>query len=586
MKDESRGSEEAAKPECPPLCILKFGSSVLGREEDYPAVALEIYRHVRAGEKVVAVVSALAGETDTLFAEAVRVGGEAAPDIQVARLARIGELRSAALMALALTRIGLSARTFDPHEIGLVAEGAPLDSCLIGLEGGIVREALSKVDVVVVPGFVADHATHGVVTLGRGGTDLSAVFLAARLDAHRVRLIKDVDGVYAEDPATAPGAERYAEMSYAAAEQASRGLIQVKAIHEAEADDVLIEIASLGSAHATRIGNFPILKSTPMPRRRLRVSLLGCGVVGGGVLAYLHSCRELFEIGPALVRRPELHHEPAFFTSDPAEALAFGPDIVVETLCGADLPAELMRRALLDGAEVVSANKAAVAGHWEALHASAERGGGRLRYSAAVGGGTPILETVRRLNGVVVAIEGVMSGTCNYLLCRLAEGCNLDRALGEARELGLAEANPSADLDGMDAAAKLSILAREAFGKFVDPTRISRESLDERSVQAALAAAARGETLKQVGSCWLLEDGSVETDVRLRSLPASHPLAGASDEANCFLVTDVGGKAHQVRGKGAGRWPTAACVFADIMDARQSLLERELMSSKAVKRRA
>src|SRR5438552_10135974 len=110
------------------LCVLKFGSSVIEHEHDYRKVVQEIYRHVRDGEKVVAVVSALAGETDRLLEQARRVGGEAAPDALVARLARVGELHSAALMALALSKAGLRATTLDPHEMGLVADGTPPDA--------------------------------------------------------------------------------------------------------------------------------------------------------------------------------------------------------------------------------------------------------------------------------------------------------------------------------------------------------------------------------------------------------------------------------------------------------------------------
>jgi len=104
------GADEAGG-ELPRLCVLKFGSSVLEREEDYPKVALEIYRHVRQGEKVVAVVSALAGQTDALLTQAQRVGGDVAPDALVARLSRVGELHSAALMALALSKAGLRSCT-------------------------------------------------------------------------------------------------------------------------------------------------------------------------------------------------------------------------------------------------------------------------------------------------------------------------------------------------------------------------------------------------------------------------------------------------------------------------------------------
>lgn len=559
----------------PRLCVLKFGSSVLEREEDYPKVALEIYRHIRDGEKVVAVVSALAGQTDDLLSQAQRVGGDGAPDALVARVARVGELHSAALLALALSKVGLRSSTLDPHEMGLLAEGLPLDSNLLHLDSEAVWQKIHDNDVVVVPGFIADHAQHGVVTLGRGGTDLSAVFFAAKLDAHRVRLIKDVDGVYAEDPAKNPDAERFSKMNYAEAERASNGLIQVKAIHEAEADDVLIEVACLGSAQATQIGKFKARKSKPLKGGRLRVGLLGCGSVGAGVLDYLKSQPELFEIGPVLVRRPARYGTDLRFTSDAEEVLGFEPDILVEVLGGPDVPADWMRHALLQGAQVVTANKAAVAKHWDSLHACALRGEGELRFSGAVGGGAPIVETLRRLEGSVVSVEGVMNGTCNYLLSRLGEGWKLEDALKKAQELGYAEADPAADLDGDDAAQKLSILVREAFGVALQPERIAKHSLRDLVPNAAREALERGEALKQVGRCHLLADGSIEAEVQVLALPLSHPLAGAQNEENRFLVTGANGKVTQIFGKGAGRWPTATAVFADVMDAQRALLGRE-----------
>jgi homoserine dehydrogenase len=555
------------------LCVLKFGSSVLGREEDYPAVALEIYRHVRDGERVVAVVSALAGQTDALLAQAERVGG-GAPDALVARLARVGELHSAALMALALSRVGLRACTMDPDEMGLVAEGDPLDSNLVGLDSKAVWAKIDTHDVVVVPGFTAGHAEHGVVTLGRGGTDLSAVFFAARLDAHRVRLIKDVDGVYAEDPARNPAAERFSQMSYAEAAEASSGLIQAKAILAAEQEDVLIEVAALGSGEATTIAHFPARKSRPPRPERLRVALLGCGAVGAGVLAYLQSAPDLFELNPVLVRHPARYDGIARFTADPSEALAGDPDLVIELLGGADLPADLMRGALRHGAQVVTANKAALARHYDSLHACAEVGGGALRFSAAVGGGAPILETLSRLGGSVVAVEGVMNGTCNFLLSRLGDGWTLQEAVAKAQELGFAEADPSADVDGHDAADKLSVLVREAFGAALAPERIARQTLRRVTPDMARAALERGRRLKQVGRCRRLADGSLEAEVVLEALDASHPLAGAKDEENRFRVTDADGMVHEVFGKGAGRWPTATAVFADVMDAQRALLGR------------
>jgi homoserine dehydrogenase len=471
--------------------------------------------------------------------------------------------------------------------MGLVAEGSPLDSNLVGLDSEAVWAKIDVNEVVVVPGFIADHADHGIVTLGRGGTDLSAVFFADRLDAHRVRLIKDVDGVYDEDPARSLGAERFSQMSYEEAEEASSGLIQVKAIHAAAEKDVLIEVASLGSAEATTIARLPARKSQPPRPERLRVALLGCGAVGAGVLALLQAQPDLFDVGPVLVRDKAKHDENARFTTFIDEALAHQPDILVELIGGTDLAAEAMHNGLTGGAQVVTANKAAVAKHWDSLHACAARYDGALRFSASVGGGAPIIETLRRFDGSVVAVEGVMNGTCNYLLSRLAEGWGFDQALEEAQRLGFAEADPSGDVDGHDAADKLSILIREAFGVALSPQLIAKHSLRDLVSGAAREALERGEVLKQVGRCQLLADGSVEAEVQIVALPLSHPLAGAQNEENRFLVTDAGGNVHQVFGKGAGRWPTATAVFADIMAAQRALLGRQpLAGDKPMKMRA
>ncbi|MEO6358987.1 MAG: hypothetical protein ABIO43_00245, partial [Sphingomicrobium sp.] len=149
MGQEAERNEGVAR-----LCVLKFGSSVLAEEGDYPAVALEIYRHVRDGEKVIAVVSALAGQTDALLTQAERVGG-AGHDALTARLARVGELHSAALMALAVSRMGMRVCTMDPDEMGLKATGDPLDSNLSDLDAEAVWAKLAICDVVVVPGFTA-----------------------------------------------------------------------------------------------------------------------------------------------------------------------------------------------------------------------------------------------------------------------------------------------------------------------------------------------------------------------------------------------------------------------------------------------
>jgi homoserine dehydrogenase len=276
-----------------------------------------------------------------------------------------------------------------------------------------------------------------------------------------------------------------------------------------------------------------------------------------------------------LVRHPDRHQneDGQDFTDSLDEALAGDPDLVVELIGGADYPAKIMAAALRRGVHVVTANKAAVAKHYDALYAAAAAGGGSLAYSAGVGGGAPILELIQRLRGQgsVAAVEGVMNGTANFLLSRLEEGCDFEEAVAEAQALGFAEADPAADVDGHDAADKLSILVRDAFGLVLAPEAVLRESLREVTAPQVKAARARGERLKQVGRCRLFDDGSVRAEVRIESLPFSHPLAGARNEENRFLVTDGEHQVHAVYGKGAGRWPTTASVFADMMDLQRRL---------------
>ena len=164
-----------------------------------------------------------------------------------------------------------------------------------------------------------------------------------------------------------------------------------------------------------------------------------------------------------------------------------------------------------------------------------------------------------------------MNGTANFLLGRLGEGWEFDAAIARAQALGFAEADPAADVDGHDAADKLSILVRRAFGVAQPPDRIARASLRGLAPGAAAAALARGRVLKQVGRCRVDPDGTLHAQVRIEALRVDDPLAGACDEENRFRIVDGAGRSHHVHGKGAGRWPTTAAVFADVMDLQRAL---------------
>jgi len=565
------------------LCVLKFGSSVLQKPDDYVRAAHEIYRHTRAGEKVVAVVSALEGETDALFAVGGDVG-QGSSDGLMARLVRCGELKSAALMGLALERTGIPSAVLDPHEMGLMADGEPLDANLTGLDSERVLAHFEKADVIVAPGFFGEGVA-GPVTLGRGGTDLTAVEFAHWLDADRVRLIKDVDGVYTDDPARVADAERLDQLDYDEAVRVSRGLVQEKAIFRARDNQVVIEVAALGRPYATRIAGRVQQRPGPVPAaRKLKVAVLGHGAVGAGVCSHLLAHPGRFELAPVLVRDPAKHaaacDRPLEFTDDPAVALAGTPDIVVETLGGTDTARALSQTVLRDGSHLVTANKAVVALDIDRLNDLARQQGRQLRYSAAIGGGVPILELVDLLgrNGEILAVEGVMNGTCNFIFDQLKQGTRLADAVSEAQRLGFAEADPSTDLDGHDAADKLVLLAHHAFGVTLHPSQIEKESLNDLDGNRIRAVNEKGMVFKQIARCEATPDGRVEARVEIVALEPDHPLAGLVNEGNGFLVK-LPQKTVSLRGKGAGRWPTAEAVFADIMDIQRSYLTGEAEAS-------
>ena len=561
------------------LCVLKFGSSVLEKPDDYARAAHEIYRHTRSGEKVVAVVSALGGETDALFAVGGDVG-EGCSDGLMARLVRCGELKSAALMGLALQRSGIPSAVLDPHEMGLRAAGTALDANLTGLDAERVLSHFETADVIVAPGFFGEGEA-GPVTLGRGGTDLTAVEFAHWLGADRVRLIKDVDGVYSDDPAKNPDAVRLDQLDYDEAAKVSRGLVQEKAIHRAKENGVVIEVAALGSPFASRIAAVK-RRAGPLQRaERLRVAVLGHGAVGAGVCSHLLAHPGRFELAPVLVRNPAEHaaaagHTPLSFTADPAEALANQPDIVVETIGGTGLARALAQSVLREGSHLVTANKAVVALDIDRLTELARQQGRQLRYSAAIGGGVPILELVDLLaaQGGILGIEGVLNGTCNFVFGQMGKGARLADAVAEAQRRGFAEADPSADIDGLDAADKLAILVRHAFGITLHPDRIECESLNDLEAHRIRAVKEQGLVFKQVARCEVLPDGTVSARVEIEALDPAHPLAGLENEGNGFLIR-LPHRTVSVLGKGAGRWPTAEAVFADIMDIQRLYLAGE-----------
>jgi homoserine dehydrogenase len=559
-----------------PVIVLKFGGSVLTSEEALPQAVSEIYRYVRQGYAVAAVVSALKGETDALIRQASHYGA-AQHSAATPYLIALGEFRSAALLALAAERAGLSPVVRQPHEIGLRAAGDREDAALIDVDTIRLKRDLEAHDVVVIPGFTALDTDGRTVLLGRGGTDLSAIFLAGRIKGARVRLVKDVDGVYDHDPALDRHARSFARISWAEAERIARVLIQPKAVRHAAALDLAIEVAAMGAAYETVVGPDTAPRITPVTPPPLRVGLLGCGVVGGGVLERLLAEPERFEVAGVLVRDLDRHAVAAGkapFTDDLAAFRALDLDLFIDAGCGVEPSASLIEHFLARGVSVSSANKQAVAARRSELQAACT-GEAELLYSAAVGGSVPLLETAARCRDEgAVLVEGLLNSTSNFVLGRIGEGSSLADALDDARQAGFAEADASDDLEGRDAVAKLRLLAQSVWGQ--DVTDFAAIDILDRE-----PAVGEGQVLKQVARCRRDADGRLTAEVRLESLPADQYLAQARAEENRLRIVLSGGREVRASGKGAGRWPTTEAVMADVLDLTRRHAARPPLKASA-----
>ena len=320
-----------------------------------------------------------------------------------------------------------------------------------------------------------------------------------------------------------------------------------------------------GEAEPTRARTFPA-------RPPLRVALLGCGTVGGGVLAHLLARPGQFAVTGVAVRDVDRVRVPAvprhLLTRDPAELVEREADVVVELLGGQEPAWSLITRALALGRHVVTANKALLADDVELLTELARRRGVSLRYSASVGGTLPALETVRRLagSGRVRRISGVLNGTCNFVLDRCAAGASFDQAVAEACAAGYAEAEPGLDLDGTDTAQKLSLLARVAFEQPLHWKNIARRGIDRLDPSAVAEAARRGRVTRLVATCERSGERGLRANVQPLDLPPDHPFATTTGAGNALGVELEGGDLITLAAQGAGRWPTAESVLADLCD--------------------
>jgi homoserine dehydrogenase len=319
------------------------------------------------------------------------------------------------------------------------------------------------------------------------------------------------------------------------------------------------------------------------PGAPLRVALLGCGVVGSAVARMLtdhagdlaaRAGAPLELVGIAVRRpqrpRPDVPVDPALFTAD-AEDLVARADVVIEVIGGIDPARDLILRAMEHGASVVSANKALLAEDGPTLYAAAAEHGVDLYYEAAVAGAIPILRPIREsLTGDHVRrVVGIVNGTTNFVLDKMdVSGAGFAETVEQAQALGYAEADPTADIEGFDAAAKAAILASLAFHTRVSSSDVHREGIAGVSAADIRAAREMDAVVKLLAICERVDSGGTEAvSVRVHPamIPRSHPLASVREAFNAvFVEADAAGEL-MFYGRGAGGDPTASAVLGDVV---------------------
>ena len=289
------------------------------------------------------------------------------------------------------------------------------------------------------------------------------------------------------------------------------------------------------------------------------------------------------ELAGVAVRRPELQRDaevPADLLTTDAEGLVSRPDVdlVVEVIGGIEPARSLILRALECGASVVTANKALLAEDGSTLFAAAEKAGRDLYYEASVAGAIPILRPLREslAGDKVRRVLGIVNGTTNFVLDKMdSSGAGFTEALEEAQELGYAEADPTADIEGFDAAAKAAILASLAFHTRVTAADVYREGITEVTASDVASAREMNCVVKLLAICEL-KDGpagpTVSARVHPAMIPRSHPLASVREAYNVVFVESEAAGQLMFYGPGAGGAPTASAVLGDLVTVARNRL--------------
>lgn len=337
----------------------------------------------------------------------------------------------------------------------------------------------------------------------------------------------------------------------------------------------------------------------------VKVGVLGCGNVGAALVALVQerggeiatrtgTTLEVAKVAVrSLARKRPVHLDESILTRDAAEVVA-DPDIdvIVEVIGGIEPARELILAALANGKPVVTANKELLANHGAELFAAASEAGVDLLFEAAVAGGIPILRPLREslVGEDVRRIMGIVNGTTNFILTRMSEeGTGYGEALAEAQELGYAERDPTADVEGYDAGAKAAILASLAFGAKVVAGDVYHEGISNISATDIEFADRLGYAVKLLAIAELIHVAGGDDEVAVRVHPAmvpkEHPLASVRDSFNAVFVEGAAVGDLMFYGRGAGGDPTGSAVLGDLVDAAVNLRKGTSATLLALTRR-
>ncbi|MBT9311182.1 homoserine dehydrogenase [Leptothoe kymatousa] len=312
-----------------------------------------------------------------------------------------------------------------------------------------------------------------------------------------------------------------------------------------------------------------------------KVGLLGLGTVGTGTAKILldaarrHPLLETLEIHKVGVRsldKPRAVDLPEACLTTDLEAIVTDPDIdiVVEVIGGLEPARSLILEAIEDGKHVVTANKAVISRYGNEIAEAAKKAGVYVLYEAAVGGGIPVIQPLQQALGVnrIETVTGIINGTTNYILTRMeSEGGDFAPILDDAQKLGYAEADPTADVDGLDAADKIAILASIAFGGKIRREDVFTEGIRNVSASDVNYAKTLGFVIKLLAIAKRNDDSDTTIQLRVHPtlVPLNHPLASVNDVNNAVLVEGDPIGRVMLYGPGAGEGPTASAIVSDVM---------------------